>query len=67
MCAGEIGVVCRGFALSAVIDAKFDDKLETRETIWLNGLYHKAKEGFALPSHSFSLQLKIPRRMSNAV
>ena len=38
-----------------------------REAIWPNDGYRRAKEGFELPSHPFSLEVKIPRRMSNSV
>lgn len=40
MCAGEIGVVCRWFAMPAVIDELISmTSSKRREAIWPNGLY----------------------------
>ena len=66
MCAGEIGVVCRWFAMPAVIDELISmTSSKRREAIWPNGLYDR--EARLRSSHPFSLQVKIPRRMSNSV
>ena len=65
MCVDEVSAFHLFYSSDAIGEPSSMRSSMKRDAIWANGLYHR--EASLRSSHPFSLQVKIPRRMSNSV